>query len=392
MEIKTQIDKLLAVVSKAQSIVERRSNMPILSAILLVADDGGIAVSATDLQMAFQETIEAEVISKGAVAISGRKLYEILKESGSSRRENEEAWIHIKGEANNWVHISDGRAKFRIAGYPPEEFPSFVEPEDCILVRLDAPKINEMIKKTIYAVTLEEAGFKLSGLFAEKIQKPDQASNGDSHLLLRMVGTDGHRLSLIDKEFEGLESLELPKGVMIPKKGVMEISKLSADGDVIEMGFKQNSCIVKKDSATLAIRLLDTKFPDYHAVIPKEMSHRAEINRLELLHAMKKMLILASDRYRAVKMAFDDSGLTLVSTNPELGEAEERIEVRLPDGEAGWSEGGVELAFNARYFVDVLQVMESEDIQLGFIDNSRPCVITGEADEGFLGLIMPMRL
>ena len=381
MEVKIQINSLLAVVSKVQGIVERRSNMPILSAILLVAEDDGMVISATDLQMGFQESLEAEVISEGAVTISGRKLFEILKESGSSLKSNEEAWIHIKGEDNNWVHISDGRAKFRLAGYPPEEFPSFVEPEGCTLVELEASKINEMIKKTIYAVTLEEAGFKLSGLFVEKIEVPGKAGQ----FMLRMVGTDGHRLSLIDTEFEGLESLELPKGVMIPKKGVVEISKLASGGEVMEMGFKQNSCITKLGSATLAIRLLDTKFPDYNAVIPKEMTHKVEIKRLELLHAMKKMLILASDRYRAVKMGFDNSGLTMVSTNPELGEAEERIEV-------SWPYEAVELAFNSRYFVDVLQVMESEHIELGFIDNSRPCVITGEADVGFLGLIMPMRL
>lgn len=394
MKIKVRIEPFLRVVSKAQGIVERRSNMPILSCVLLTAKDRRLFVSATDLQLGLEDSLDAEVISEGAATISGKKLLEILRESPA--RDSGGA-IYIKGEPNNWVLLSDGKAKFKLAGFPPEEFPSFLpsgpgsEFEDCVMVELDPITLNEMIKKTIYAVTLEEAGFKLSGLFTEKITKDDKT-------YLRMVGTDGHRLSLIDKSFisdssqkSPLEELELPKGVMLPKKGVTEISKLASLSDedagdgLIKLGFKHSSCIVSRGSAVLAIRLLDTKFPDYHAVIPEKMDYSVGVDRGEFLSAMKRMLIMSSERYRAVKMTLEDNTLTLVSANPELGEVEEKIGV-------SWTGPTMELAFNARYFVDVLQVMESEEVEMGFIDNSKPCVITGQADQGFLGLIMPMRL
>ena len=135
----------------------------------------------------------------------------------------------------------------------------------------------------------------------------------------------------------------------------------------------------------LVMRLLEAKFPDYHAVIPKEEKISLGINRISLMEAMRTMLILSNERYRAVKIALENNVMELVSTNPEIGEAQENIEIQY-NGER------VEAGFNPKYFIDMLQAMESEEVNVGFIDNSKPCILKGEADEGFLGLIMPMRL
>ncbi len=371
MEIKIDRDKLFRSVSRVQSIIEKRSNMPILSTILLTTSGTEVNISATDLELGFQQVVEAEIIKEGSITISGRKLFEILKES---RNPN----IHIKEKENNWVFISDNIARFELACLPADEYPAFVEPEGVEMVEIDGETLMEMINKTIYSVTIEDAGFKLSGVFTERVTQEGKS-------FLRMVATDGHRLSMIDKAVPDIDSLDLERGVMIPKKGMSELNKLASEKGPIQIGFKKKNCIAKKENALLVMRLLEAKFPDYHAVIPQEQKKLIGVNRISLLEAMRKMLILSNERYKAVKISLEDNTMELISTNPDLGEAQENIKVK-------YSGERLEAGFNPKYFIETLTSMESEVVSLGFIDNSKPCILEGEADEGFLGLIMPMRV
>ena len=371
MEIRIDRDELFRAVSHVQSIIEKRSNMPILSMILLATDGSDLNISATDLEISFQERLPADVINPGSITISGRKLFEILKESKRTE-------IHIKEKENNWVTISDEDARFNLACLPADEYPVFVEPEGVETVEIDGNILREMINKTIYSVTLEEAGFKLSGVYTEKVDQEDKS-------LLRMVSTDGHRLSMIDKEIKEVEKLRTNGGVMIPKKGILELSKLTSEEGSIELGFKQNNCVIRKENILIVIRLLESKFPDYNAVIPQKSKHSVRIDRLSLLDGMKKMIILSNESYRGVKITLENDNLELVSINPDLGDAQENLMVE-------YKNERLEVGFNARYFIDVLQAMDSEAVELGLIDNSSPCLIRGENDKGFLGLIMPMRL
>lgn len=371
MEIKIDRNELFSSIARVQSIIEKRSNMPILSTILLSAEDSYTHISATDLEISYQQKLSSEVIEPGSITISGRKLFEILKESKSSK-------IHIKEKENNWVYISDGVAKYNLACLPSEEYPVFVEPEEVVTVELNEKILQEMINKTIYSVTMDEAGFKLSGVFTEKIDRKGKT-------LLRMVSTDGHRLSMIDKEIENIEELKIDDGVMIPKKGMSELNKLASEGGPIHIGFKQNNCIAKKENTLIVIRLLESKFPDYHAVIPDKARCYVEIDRTVLLDGMKKMIILSNESYKGVKITLEKDNMELISINPDLGDAQENLEVV-------FKEERLEAGFNARYFIDILQSMESDMVKLGFTDNSSPCLITGKDDQGFLGLIMPMRL
>jgi DNA polymerase-3 subunit beta len=371
MEIIIDRDELYKAISKVQSIVEKRSNMPILSMVLLGTTESTVQLSATDLEISFQQKIQAEVRNPGNITISGRKLFEILKESKNPK-------IRIQEKENNWVFLTDEQVNYNLACLPSEEFPVFVEPEGVELVELDGSILREMINKTIYSVTLEEAGFKLSGVFTEKVLQEGKA-------YLRMVSTDGHRLSLIEKEINGIERIKMNGGIMIPKKGMMELNKLTSEGGSLYLGFKQNNCVARRGDSLIVIRLLESKFPDYHAVIPKKVKWVAMLNREALLDGMKKMVILTSETYRGVKISLEKNSMELVSINPDIGDAQERLEV-------DYKGDRLEAGFNARFFIDALQVMESEFVEVGFIDNSSPCVIKGKEDEGFLGLIMPMRL
>lgn len=371
MEIKVNRDSLFKSISKVQSIIEKRSNMPILSMILITADAGVINISATDLEISMQQTIEANVIVSGSITISGRKLFEILKESKSQE-------IYIKEKDNNWIFISDDKTRYNLACMPAEEYPVFVEPEDVSMAEMECSVLTEMINKTIYAVTLEEAGYKLSGVYTEKIIKDEKG-------FLRMVSTDGHRLSLVDKSIDKLDNIKINKGVMIPKKGLMELNKLASEGEKISLGFKENNCVAKNENSLIVIRLLESKFPDYREVISIELKNRISIKRNDLLDGMKKMMILSSESSRGVQITLENNNMELVSINPDLGDVKDNLEIDYLDDR-------IELGFNSKYFVDVLQAMESEDVIIGFLDNSSPCVLQGEDDKGFIGLIMPMRI
>ncbi|MCP4681186.1 MAG: DNA polymerase III subunit beta [Desulfobacterales bacterium] len=371
MEIKINRDELFRNISRVQSIIERKTNMPILSTVLLTATGSEVHISATNLELVLQQIIPANVINEGSITISGRKLFEILKESKASE-------FHINEKDNNWIFISDGVARFNLACLPADEYPEVVRPEEVSMIEADGDILSEMINKTIYSATREDAGFKLSGVFTEK------AVHG-SDSFLKMVATDGHRLSMIDKQLAGLESLDLVKGVMIPKKSISELNKLASEGGPVQIGFKDKNCVAKKENVLLVIRLLEAKFPDYHPVVDREERYSIKVDRVSILEAMRKMLILSNERYRGVKVTLENDKLELISTNPDLGEAQENLEVEY-QGER------LESGFNPQYFIDTLQSMESETVVLGFIDSKKPCSVTGDADEGFLGLLMPMRV
>ena len=374
MEIKIDKDVLLKGISRVQGILEKRSHMPILSTVLLTTKGDELEISATDLEIGFQNSYPVETIRPGSITISGKKLLDITKETNRKK-------IYISEKENNWVYISDNNAHYNLSCLPADEFPALIEPEDTVMIEIDSKVLAEMINKTIYSITMEEAGFKLSGVFMEKTKKEGED-------FLRMVATDGHRLSLIDKKVPDIQKIELKHGVMIPKKGLIELNKLSLEDGGILFGLKQNNLVAKQERALIIIRLLDTKFPDYKNVIPAKEEDKENIiiiSRMSLLEAMRRMMIVRSDQYQGVKMKIGLDYLEMVSVNPDLGNVEEKIEIKY--------EGNlIEMGFNPRYFIDTLQSMISDTIHLNIKDQTSPCLITGDQDEGFLGLIMPMRV
>jgi len=374
MEIKINRDVLLKGVSRVQGILEKRSHMPILSTVLLITKEDKVELSATDLEIGFQNSYPAEIIKPGSITISGKKLLDITRETTSKN-------IYILEKDNNWIYISDNKAHYNLSSLPADEFPTLTEPEGIIMIEIDGKVLAEMINKTIHSITMEDTSFKLSGVFMEIINK-------DKEDFLRMVATDGHRLSLIDKKVPKLQEIDIKQGVMIPKKGLTELNKLALENGNILFGLKHNNLVGKKEEALIVIRLLDTKFPDYKDVIlPKKEDKKniIVINRNLLLESMRRMMIIGGDQYQGVKITTGADYLEMVSVNPDLGDVEEKIEIKY-NGEP------IEIGFNPKYFIDVLQTMDSDIIFLNIKDQTSPCLITGEQDEGFLGLIMPMRV
>jgi len=243
---------------------------------------------------------------------------------------------------------------------------------------MEAVILKEMIDKTIFAVSTEETRYNLSGIYFEKLETEDPVG-------LKLVATDGHRLSLIEKPLPEVTKFGFEKGIIIPRKGMQELSRLLEEGERVEVAFHENNAIFRIGESTLIMRLIDGDFPDYNTVIPKDCKRVLEVDRSRFMEMLRRMSIISTDRYRGIRCKIRPENMEIISNNPEIGDAREEIPVTY-EGEE------MTIAFNPRYFMETLAVMKSKVISAKMIDESSACIISGEEDEGFFSVVMPMRL
>lgn len=368
MEIKAKRGSLLATLYWTQSIVERRNTMPILSNVLLAAQKGDIRVTATDLEVGVRGSVEGQVLTEGSITVSAKKLYEIIREVSSEE-------VQLKKLENDWVEIRSDRSVFKIVGMDAREFPNFPDIDSQGLSTVPTATIREMIERTIFAVSTDETRYSLNGVFIE----------GGNGAKVRMVATDGHRLAFDEKE---LGSLGLVKGVILPRKGLAELKKVLESGEdsVVSIGFRENMGFVKKADVELFMRLIDGDFPDYTKVIPKGNPNLAKIEHEELLQALRRVSILSSERYKGIRLDFRTDKLAISANNPDLGEAVEEIDM-------SYKGKPITIGFNARYLIDVLNVLKVDgEVEVELKDDLSPSIVRKSGNEGFLYVLMPMRL
>ncbi|MFI5322616.1 MAG: DNA polymerase III subunit beta [Thermodesulfobacteriota bacterium] len=366
MKFKTQAEDFSLKLGHVQGISERRATMPILSHVLLKVNKNKIEISATDLETTMSTWSSAEVSNAGSIAVPARKLYEIIKELETGEIEVEEI-------GNHWVEIRASSAVFKIAGLPSEDFPIIPELHSDNLFSIESSVLEEMVSKTIFAVSPDELRRNLAGIYFEEAGSKS----------MRLVATDGHRLSLVEK---GIDSrVKFSKGFVVPKKGVAELRKVLKLSDKVRIGLGDNFFMAEGEEVILIARLIDADFPDYRQVTPEVTKATLTLDRNVFLRALKRVSILSSEKTRSVKFIINPSGMTMISVSPEVGEAKETI----PLDYAGEP---IELGFNARYLMDVLEVMAQERVQIGLIDELSPAVLRPESDELYLSVIMPMRV
>lgn len=377
MELKIGIAELSKALGRSQGIVEKKSTMPILSHVLLEAKKGGgLVVSATDLDIAVSSEHPCEVVEEGAVAVSARHLYDIV-------RALPEAEVTLRRAQNNYLEVKSGPSEFKIVGLPAEDFPTLPRFEKVPFTDVQAGTLLEMIERTFMAVSNDETRYNLNGVYFEP-----------SAEALRLVATDGHRLSMSEKPLQG--GFGLKRGVILPKKGLAELRKLLSEvaeagaeegaGDT-KLGFVENSAILRRPGVVLSMRLIEGLFPDYKQVIPKTGDKVVSVGRDRLLETLRRISILSTDKAHAVKLELAKGHLRVTSQNPDLGEAKEEVPVEY-DGDA------LKIGFNARYILDVLAVLRSKDVKLELADDLSPGVVKGgdEVDQGFTAVVMPMRI
>ncbi len=371
MEFKIPKETFYRALQKIQGIVEKRTTMPILSNALIEAREDGIEVIATDLDVTLISSYPARVITPGKITVAAKKLCEILKELPDEE-------VHFSTRENDWVDICCGKAQFNLVGLSPDEFPAPRIREEQ-LITLQSSLIGVMLEKTSYAVCTDETKYNLNGVFV-------QARTEDDRTLIRMVATDGHRLSMLSRVVEGDVGPELAKGVIFPRKGILELKKMTEEENgTLMIGFQENSAIIKKGETVVVMRLVDGEFPDYNRVIPQQNNRSIKINRDDFLHSLRRMQILSSDKFKGIRLEVTEAGMEISSSNPELGESREEIDV-LFEGEK------LSLRFNARYLIDVLSVLDGNQIELILRDELSPAIIRSDVDPEFLAVIMPMRV
>jgi DNA polymerase-3 subunit beta len=371
MEASIRREDLLRGLYLVQGVVERRTTLPILANVLLEPAEMGLALTATDMEVGLRDVVPAQVKRKGTLSVSARKLYEIVREVAGEE-------VVLKSSQSGWVEVLAGRSKFKIVTMDPKDFPQLPltgSSADDVPIRVAAATLREMIDKTLFAVSTDESRFNLSGVFM---------CPGESGAL-RMVATDGHRLAVVDRR---VPEAKLDRGVIMPRKGLVEARKLLEDAEDGDVTLIVSPKDVRIGMPTVAffMRLVEGEFPDYKQVIPGGPQVQARANRDDLLAALRRISLLASERSRGVKLQLERGRLEVSASNPDQGEASEDIEV-------AYAGEPLSIGFNARYLIDVLGVHgEGEVIELGLTDEVGPGVVRGSQDPDFTYVVMPMRL
>ncbi|HET7753312.1 MAG TPA: DNA polymerase III subunit beta [Anaeromyxobacteraceae bacterium] len=376
MELKIVVQELVRALARSQGIVEKKSTMPILSHVLLEARKGDVLqVSATDLDVSVSAEHRCEVLKEGAVAVSAKHLYEIV-------RSLPDAQVTLKRSQNNYLEVKSGASEFRIVGLPAEDFPARPTFAKDAGVKVEPRDLRRMIDLTQFAASNDETRYNLNGVFFEPI-------DGE----VRMVATDGHRLSLASKAMAG--DFKLKKGVILPKKGLAEMKKLLVEAEEsgvdaeTKLGFVENNAIFDRPGLRLTMRLIEGVFPDYRQVIPRTTEKVVKLPRVGFLETLRRVSLVSSDKVPAVRLELSKGTLRVTSQNPDLGEAREDLAVEY-DGEP------LKIGFNARYMVDVLTALQADDVQFELADDLSPGVIRPDPekpqDQGFTSVVMPMRI
>jgi len=372
--MKATINKndILPVLAKIQGLAGRKTNLAITTNVLIQTTESGISITATDLETGFEGFYPASIDAQGVIAINARKLFEIVRDFPSED-------IYVNEVENHWIEIGNQKVEYHIVGLNPDDFPEIPKIEAVEFFEIDSTALHKMIEKTvIISGASDDNRAHIIGIYGERIQQDDQK-------IFRMVSTDGSRLSKADYVFD--KDFDLPAGdnVLIPKKGLVEVAKFLDSEGPVKIGIKDNNFIVKKEKETLIIRLLEGDFPEYGDIVIKKDGHDIVLDRQLFLMMLKRMSILSSDEYKGVIFHFSKDKLVINSTNPDIGESKEDMEL-IYQGDP------MEVMYNPKFFIDTLGVIDENNIVLNIVDDQKPCKIEGETDKSYLSVIMPMRI
>jgi DNA polymerase-3 subunit beta len=335
---------------------------------------GGLNLTGTDLEVGLRLFVPAEINDEGSLTLPAKKIFEIVRESGSES-------INIQETENSWVIIKAGLSTYNLAGLASDEFPEFPEYEEDTFFSFESYIFLELIEKVIYSIANEQENiYSLTCVLFEK-------EKIDENYVLRMVSSDGHRLSIMQKDVAtNLDNLHLNDVTLIPKKGIQEWKKFCEGRDSIEVSFEAKQVVLRDGQAVMVIRLKHGEFPQYSAIIDAiSLTNCLKISRIPFLESLKRINLFTEDIYHTIQLKIDFNKMVLSSQNADLGNAKDEQSITYA-GEP------LTLGFNCRYFIETLQVMECETVEAYINSNSSPCLMRSEEDKGFISIIMPMQL
>ena len=373
MEIGISRQDLLRELTATQSVVERKTTIPILSNFLIEAEDDHITITATDLDQSIRTSCAAKVKKPGSSTIPARKLYDYIKLLPDGE-------ISIKLMENHWVQIRSGRSNTKMVGMARANFPQVPAFPQNSITSIPAASLKNLISKTIFAISNEESRYTLNG--ALLILKAES---------LAMVATDGHRLAHIEKSGETLSNVSGERKTLIPRKALSELQSLlgNTDAETIEFADDDHTLFFRIGHRVLTSRKLTGQFPNYEAVMPRENNKFVIVRSEDLMGSIQRVAQFADERSGAVKMRLEQNELKVSSSSTDSGESEDTIETP-------YSFDPLVVGFNSSYLIDFLKAIgNTGEVRLEFKDAQSAGQVRPEDPDGeykYRYIIMPMRI
>lgn len=366
MKLKAQREDLLNGLQSIIGVVERRQTMPILSNVLLKAENQSLALTATDLELELVTQVPVAIERNGAITVPARKLLDIC------RGLPEEAELAIEQQERR-VIVRSGHSRFALSALEAAEFPFLDEIQDGTEVQVPQSLLKHLLDRTYFAMAHQDVRYYLNGLLL--VIQPHQ---------LRAVATDGHRLALNDGEAETGVDEEIQ--VIVPRKAVTEMQRLlDSDDQAVQIQVTSNHLQIQLPNIRFTTKLIDGRFPDYERVIPEQGDKRMVGSREVVRQALARTAILSNEKFRGVRLSLEENRLRLQAQNPDHEEAEDEIEVEYGDAP-------IEIGFNVNYLMDALGAMTSDQFVLELTGPDSSGLLREQSDDSSRYVVMPMRL
>ncbi|MCP5159969.1 MAG: DNA polymerase III subunit beta [Gammaproteobacteria bacterium] len=366
MKLEAKREQLLKPLQHVIGAVERRQTLPILTNVLLTAQEQNLILTATDLEVELSARAELSVETPGETTLPARRLHDILR----ALPEDATVVLNVEGDK---ATMRCGRSRFTLVALPAADFPTLEDLPFEGDIRLSQGALRGMIERTHFAMAQQDVRYYLNGLLLE-------AAPG----ILRLVATDGHRLAF--QELKAAVDVVEVRQIIVPRKGVLELLRLLADSDAeVALKLGVNHIRLVLGEIRLTSKLIDGKFPDYQRVIPRESSRVVIADRMALRSALARTGIVLNDKTQGIRLQLEDWVLRAQAQNPNQEEAEEEVEIN-------YNGGPMEIGFNVTYLLDALGALNGELAKLSFSDAASSCLIEEAEGEGGRHVIMPMRL
>jgi DNA polymerase-3 subunit beta len=371
MRVTLERSNLLKSLNHVQRVVERRNTIPILSNVLLKADDGVLTLKATDLDIEVTETTPASIEQAGATTVSAHMLYDIVRKLPDGSE------VMMSVSDDNGLSLISGRSQFRLQMLPESDFPDLTTGEFSHTFRMACEEFKTLIDRTQFAISTEETRYYLNGIYFHTVED-------EGELMLRAVATDGHRLAQAQTTAPD-GSAGMP-GIIVPRKAVAEVQKLLEEPDAsVTIELSDTKIRFTVNQVVMTSKLIDGTFPDYNRVIPAGNDKELILDRATFASAVDRVSTISSDRGRAVKLSLTDSQLVLSVNNPDSGSAEEEIAV-------GYGSDPLDIGFNSRYLLDITNQLSADETTFMLADPGSPTLIREKGEAGALYVLMPMRV
>jgi DNA polymerase-3 subunit beta len=361
-------EKLQEGLNAVSASVPTKTTLPVLANILVETTDRGIRLSGTDLDIAVSTEVSADVDTAGAVTIPAKKLSELARELPPSP-------VKIAAVGEQRVTLECGRSKFKLLGLPRDEFPTFPVVKFNESWRIKSADLQKLIGATSFAVSNEESRPILNGVLWEL--RPEQ---------MRMVATNGHRLSKMEMPIEA--SSAPASDLIVPPKALDQVRRLFPAEEELEIARGENHIGFRSPFTSVFTRLIEGPYPNYEQVIPRDNDKVAVADKVALTSALKRMSVIASDQTHRIRMAFNAGMLKFSVTTPDLGEAQDELPIR-------YTGDPIDIGFNATYLLEILRYIPTDEVKITLKAPERAATLEPEAwndPATYMCLVMPLRL